>query len=160
MEMGEMFAPLVTEVLRSIVQHGADSHADSKELRMLRSVVRERLRRDMRYNAELLSEQKLDHNFRVLNLATDALDFVASQGVPLEIILNRSTSEKVLRSAAGDNAKHISHLLRLTTEAELIERLIHRIRIVRLRAQCDVGLGDAAYLRKLIVAAHLSLSEG
>lgn len=159
MEIGEMFAPLVTEVLRGMAQHGATSHAESKELKMLRSVVRERLRRDMRYNAELLNEQKLDPNVRVLNMATNALDFVASQGVPLEILLNRPVPEQILRTAAGENAKHLAHLLQLTTEAVLIERLMHRFRIVTIRAQCDVGLGDTAYLRKMIVAAHMSLSE-
>lgn len=160
MDISEMFAPLVTEALRGVVQHGANSHAESTELKMLRSVVRERLRRDMRYNAELLNEQKLDANVRVLNLASNALDFVSNQGVPLEILLNRPVSEKILRTTAGDNAKHVAHLMQLTTEAELIERLMHRFKIVTIRAQCDVGLGDTSYLRKLIVAAHMSLSEG
>ena len=158
MEISEMLSPLVTDALRGMIQHGTKSHADNKEMETLRVVVREQLRREMRYNAELMNEQKLDVDSRVLNLETDALDFVFGQGVPLSILLNRPLSEDTLRTAAGDNKKHAAHLLELKTEADLIERALHRIRMVKIRAKYGLGLGDVAYLRKLLVASHLSLS--
>ena len=158
MEISEMLSPLVTDALRGMIQHGTNSHADNKEMETLRVVVREQLRREMRYNAELMNEQKLDLAVRVLNLETDALGFVFGQGIPLSTLLNRPLSEDTLRTAAGDSKKHAEHLLQLKTEAELIERALHRIRMVKIRAKFDLGLGDVPYLRKLIVASHLSLS--
>lgn len=158
MEISETLSSLVMDALRSMAQNGAKANADSKEIETLRVVVREQLRREMRYNAELLNEQKLDMAVRVLNLETVALDFAFNQGVPLSVLLNRALSENTLRTIAGNNIKHAAHLLQLKTEAELLERALHRIRMVKIRAQCDLGLGDVPYLRKLIVASHLSLS--
>ena len=158
MEISETLSSLVMDALRSMAQNGAKANADSKEIETLRVVVREQLRREMRYNAELLNEQKLHMNVRALNLETAALDLAFNQGVPLSILLNRTLSEDTLRTAAGDSKKHAAHLLQLKTEAELIERTLHRIRMVQIRAKYDLGLGDVPYLRKLIVASHLSLS--
>lgn len=158
MEISELLSPLVTDALRGMIQHGTKSHADNKEMETLRVVVREQLRRELRYNAELMKEQNLDINVRVLNLETDALDIAFNQGVPLSILLNRALSEDTLRAAAGESKAHAAHLLQLKTEAELIERALHRIRMVKIRAKYGLGLGDVAYLRKLIVASHLSLS--
>ena len=159
MDISEMFAPLVMDVLRGMIKHGANSQADDKELEALRTVLRERLHRDMRYNAELLKEQKLDVNVRVLNLETDALEFVITQGVPLQTLLKRSISESVLQKAAGGNEKHLADLSALNSEAKLLERLMHRMKLAKIRARYDVNLGDVAYLRKLVVAAQLALSE-
>lgn len=158
MEISELLSPLVTDALRGMIQHGTKTHADNKEMETLRVVVREQLRREMRYNAELMNEQKLDLDSRVLNLETAALDFVFGQGVPLSILLNRPLSEDTLETAAAGNKKHAAHLLQLKTEADLVERALHRIRMVKIRAKYGLGLGDVSYLRKLIVASHLSLS--
>ena len=159
MDISEVFAPLVMDVLRGIVQNGAKANEDNKELEALRLVVREQLRREMRYNTELLNEQQLDPNIRVLNLEKEALEFVFGQAVPLNMLLNRPVSENILRTAAGSSQKHTALLLELNSEAKLLERLMDRMRVVKIRAQYDVNLGDVAYLRKLVAAAQLALSE-
>jgi hypothetical protein len=159
MDISEMLAPLVMDVLRGRIKHGANSQADSKELEALRTVLRERLRREMRYNAELLKEQKLDANIRILNLETDTLEFAVTQGVPLQTLLNRSISESVLQKAAGGSVKHLADLLALNSEDKLIERLMHRVKVVKIRAKYGISLGDVSYLRKLVFAAQLALSE-
>ena len=159
MDISEIFAPLVMDVLRGMIKHGANSQADEKELEALRTVLRERLHRDMRYNAELFKEQQLDIAVRVLNLETDTLEFVVTQGVPLQTLLNRPISESVLRKAAGGSEKHLADLLALNSEAKLMERLLHRMKLVKIRARYDIRLGDVSYLRKLVVAAQLALSE-
>lgn len=158
-DISEMLSPMVTDVLRGMIQHGTKASTDNKELEALRTVLRERLHRDMRYNAELLKEQQLDIAVRVLNLERDTLEFVVTQGIPLQTLLNRPVSESVLRKAAGGSDKHLADLLALKSEADLIERLLHRMKLVKIRAQYDIRLGDLSYLRKLVFAAQLTLSE-
>lgn len=158
-DISEMLSPMATDVLRSMIQHGTKSSANSKEIEALRGIVREQLLRELRYNAELLNEQQLDAAVRVLNLETKALDFVCDQAIPLQTLLDRSISESVLQKAAGGNKKHSMHLSKLNSEAELIERLIHRIKVVQIRARYDVTLGDISYLRKLLIAAQIALSQ-
>ena len=159
MDISEMFAPLVMDVLRGMVQNGAKANEDNNELGAMRLIVREQLRREMRYNAALLNEQQLDPNIRVLNLEKEALEFVFGQAVPLNMLLNRSVSESNLRTAAGSSQKHTALLLELNSEAKLVESIRRRIKIITVKAQYNIGLGDVAYLRKLIVAAQLALSE-
>jgi hypothetical protein len=158
-DISEMLSPMVTDVLRGMIQHGTKSHENSKEIEALRTVLRERLLREMRYNAELLKEQKLDENVRVLNVETDTLEFAVTQGVPLQMLLNRSISDSVLQKAAGGSDKHLADLLALNSEDKLIERLMHRVKVVKIRAKYGISLGDVSYLRKLVFAAQLALSE-
>ena len=158
-DISEMLSPMVTDVLRGMIQHGTKASADNKELEALRVVVREQLRREMRYNAELLNEQKIDPASRILHLEKEALEFVFAQGIPLSILLDRAVPEHIIRTAAGSSQRHTMHLMLLTTEAELMERLTHRMKIATMRAKYDIGLGDISYLRKLIVAAHLTFAQ-
>jgi hypothetical protein len=157
LELAGMYGPTIADILKKMIQNGTDSPETQREISALRDVLRERVRRDMRFNTELLDEQKLYISNRILNLECNALEFAFGQSIPVKILFNTPVSEEVLSRGAGGSALHRARMLDLDNEAKLMERTLHRIRVARIRAQFDLPIGDIAYLRKLMKTLEIAL---
>lgn len=157
-DIATMLTPAIADLIKKFAEKGLDSHEAAKELDMLSMVMRERVRRDMRYNAELMSDARLDPPVKILNFETEALDFVCEQGIPLAMLFNRSLSEAQQLSFAGADKSHIKWFRELDTEAKLVERTLHRAKIAQLKAKYGLPVGDITYLRKLTRAVEIVLS--
>lgn len=157
-DVASMFTPVINDVLKKIVEHGLNSRETEKELSNLRAVLREKVRREIRYNQELLDETKLDAGIRVLNMDLDALRFACEQSIPMNLLFNQQIDEAVLLKGAGESLLFRRRLLALDTETKLMERLLHRVRITKIRAKYDLPLGDLSYIRKLMRTLEVALA--
>ncbi len=88
----------------------------------------------------------------------DALRFACEQSIPINLLFNQQIDEVVLIKGAGENLLFRQRLLTLDTEAKLMERLLHRARIIKIRAQYDLPLGDLSYMRKLMRTLEVALA--
>ena len=158
MDMDMMFTPAISELVKTLIGKGATKLEDEKQIATLRMLLRERIRREARFNRELLNHTKLDLNVRLDNLKTEALEYACGQPLPIEILFSGELNSALMQLLAGDSAKHRMHFARLQTEADLIERLLHRVKLAQLRANEDVSPGDVSYLKKLNNATHAAMS--
>ena len=157
-DMDVMFTPVIGELVKTLVGKGASAIEDNEQVNTLRMLLRERLRREVRFNRELLSENQLDLSVRINKLETEVLEYVCAQAVPLEKLFNNELDSDRMRFFAGENASHRMNMAMLGTEAQLIEQLLHRIKLAKLRITEGVRPGDVSYLKKLIQALQSTLS--
>jgi hypothetical protein len=157
-DMDVIFTPVIGELVKTLVGKGASAIEDNEQVTTLRMLLRERLRREVRFNRELLSENQLDLSVRIDKLETEVLEYVCAQAVPLEKLFNKALDSDRMRFFAGENASHKMHMAMLGTEAQLIERLLHRTKLAKLRVAEGVRPGDVSYLKKLIQALQSTLS--
>ena len=157
MNMDVIFTPVIGEIVKALVGKGASAIEDNEQVTTLRMLLRERLRREVRFNNELLSDNQLDLSIRIYKLEIDALEYVCTQALPLETLFNGELDDNRVRFFAGDNGSHRMHMAMLSTEAQLIERLLHRIKLAKLRVEEGVRPGDVSYLKKLMRALQSTL---
>ena len=106
MDMDVMFTPVIGELVRTLVGKGASAIEDNEQVTTLRMLLRECLRREVRFNRELLSENQLDLSVRIYKLETEVLEYVCAQAVPLEKLFNKELDSYRMRFFAGENASH------------------------------------------------------
>lgn len=157
MDMDVMFTPVIGELVKALVGKGVSKIEDDKQVSTLRMLLRERVRREARLNREILEDAKLDLKVRIQKLETAALEYVCSQAIPLAVLFNGELNEAKMAVFAGDSEKHKMHFLMLQTEADLVERLFHRIKLAQLRVNENVSPGDISYLKKLNMATRSAM---
>jgi hypothetical protein len=94
---------------------------------------------------------------RIKSLNIEAIEYVCSQAIPIGVLFNGELNEMKMSFFAGDNRKHRAHFLVMGIEADLIERLLHRIKLAQLRVSEGVSPGDVSYLKKLIMATRSAM---
>lgn len=157
MDMDVMFTPVIGELVKALVGKGVSKIEDNEQVSTLRMLLRERVRREARLNREILEDTKLDLKVRIQKLETAALEYVYSQAIPLAVLFNAELNEAMMAIFAGDSERHKMHFLLLKTEADLVERLFHRIKLAQLRVNENVSPGDVSYLKKLNMATRSAM---
>lgn len=159
MDLEAVFTPIIGDFVKSLVSKGVTKLEGEKEIETLRLLLRERVRREARFNREVMDDAKLDLSVRIKNFRTDALDYVCGQPIPIAIIFNRELDKDWLLFLAGESAKHRMHFAGFKTEAHLIDRLLHRAKLAQLRVREGVSPGDVSYLKKLNNATHAAMMK-
>ncbi len=157
MELVSFFAPTLNSLVELSVKKGIDYASKSIEFSNFQLLLRERLRREMKYNLDLLSETRLSSVVKISGLDLRTVDFIFSQPWPLRKIFPKNITEELNSvMATGDN-RHQIWSRDIESECDLIERIWLRISIARKRADSRVSTGDLAYLKKLLLVLKTSL---
>lgn len=156
---------LLSGIVSTIASLGAEQWRRSSEVGFLRDALRERLHREVRLNLELyeiLSEEEQLPRFDEL-MSADAFLEVCSLNLPLSRILGSDPLPTEVRDlllqkgAATPNGNFVNWSQNIQCEIELIERVWHRMRVLRIRGRIDGSLGNLEYLRHLLRALDASL---
>lgn len=158
MDMDVIFTPIIGDLVKTLMGKGVNKLEEDEQISTLRMLLRERVRREARFNREILDDAKLDLNVRIQKLDTRALEYVCNQAIPLAVLFNGELNNLKMDIFAGENQQHKMHFLMLKTEADLVERLFHRIKVAQLRVNEGISPGDVSYLKKLNMAARAHLT--
>jgi hypothetical protein len=153
-----VLGPALNSAMQRILEKGVDSLTDTQG-KNLRGVLRERLKREVRFNSELLSESGIPISDKLEQFDLRAIEFLFSQPLPLKSLFPKELSESIRKKIAGSNQKHRNWIDGLYCEADLIERTWLRMSIAKFRVRNRISLGDTEYLRRLIIALSVSLFE-
>jgi hypothetical protein len=159
MPIEAFLVPIINKVVGIAFGEGIDAAKTSFETRNLRRLMRDRLLREARLNDELMQYEQLSESERVSLMTTEALDFIMSQPLPLDIFfdVNMEPDLKVFREAKND--KHTAWASTIKSERDLVERWWHRVRLAQVRQTVGMSPGDFDYLRLLCRALHSTLKE-
>ena len=152
-------------IVSTIASLSAERWARSTEVRFLRDALRERLHREVRLNLELyeiLSDEGQLPRFDELMYA-DAFREVSLLNLPLSRILGSDPLPTEVRdlllqkAAVTPHGNFVNWSQNIHSEIDLIERVWHRMRVLRIRARIDGSLGNLEYLHHLLRALDGSL---
>jgi len=146
---------LLTPILGKLFETGIDQWNDKQSFKNIRLAVRDRLRREARLNAELLNNIK--GKGKVIDeLSTRALQEVFEMPIPVSKILDEELSPNVLGILAKNkNYKRWTENVR--NEAQLVERLWQRTRMLEIRVKKQEGSPNVNYVCVLNRALAVSL---
>ncbi|MDD2546294.1 MAG: hypothetical protein PHI55_08435 [Burkholderiaceae bacterium] len=153
----------------ALISLGLEKWGTAKEARLLRAAIRDRLHREVKLNLEVWklydkAEQPAIDLADLVSVA--AFNEVCSLNLPLWAVLaDRPALSPTVQGHLQQtgNAQRNGNYVRLTadiaTEIDLIERIWHRLRVLKARHSLDGSLGDCAYLMHLHAALDLHLRE-
>jgi hypothetical protein len=160
-EVGGFLAPVVSDVLKSIVGGTAQKIGQELErhsaVRNLRIVIRERLKREINFNLEILKEDRIPIESRIEELDISVVQFLFSQPLPLNAFL---TTE--LPANAEQKLKKLEHRnwsVENYSEVNLLERIWLRISVAKMRSKHCISPGDVEYLGELFICLFDSLKK-
>lgn len=163
--MFELFSGVTTK----LVGLGLEKWGSAKEARLLRAAIRDRLHRDVKLNLEVwkLYEKSEDPATALADLiSVTAFNEVCSLNLPLWAVLSdmpalsRNVQDHMQQNnVAHPNGNYSRWTADIHTEIDLIERIWHRLRVLKARCSLDGSLGDCAYLMHLHTALDLHLRE-
>jgi hypothetical protein len=153
-----LLGPALNSAVQRILEKGFDSLTDTQG-KNLQAILRERLKREVRFNSELLSESGISVAERLEQFDLRAIEFLFSQPLPLKSLFPRELSDLSRKKIAGGNQKHKKWIDGLSCEADVIERAWLRMSIAKFRVKNRLSLGDTEYLRHLVIGLSASLAE-
>lgn len=140
----------------------------------LRAALREQLRREARYNHEVLalalvprrgadSDDHLPTAVVLDKLRFNALDTLLKQPFPVAKVLRRelSVSANSLLSAGAEDldGRYVRWIQGIQSESDLLERIWLRFYVASARHDLQIGQADLRYLRHLIGALEVTLRD-
>ena len=158
MEIVTYFVPTMMDLLKTVMEKGIKRVEDNIALKNFRSVIRERLVREVKFNLEVLKDEHLSIQEKMSELDIKVIEFVFSQPLPLEIFfsttLPKDAEAQLLKlKNRGWSEENFS-------EVNLIERLWLRVSIAKLRTRHEASPGDIKYLGRLFLCLRESLRGG
>ena len=147
------------------LQKGWDSLEKGSEAKKLRLAIRSRLARETRFNLEVF--KGLDDPDKLSLVAAacsiEAIDEICSLNIPISLFFDgEELPEGVIEYLRGEsvsNGNFKKWTADIHNEVELVERVWHRLRILKVRYTQQVALGDLDYGRHLLQALLQSLTE-
>lgn len=150
--------PAFNKVLATALGEGIDLAKNSSETRNLRRLMRQRLTREAKLNSELMNYQHLTVDQKVSAITTEAIDFIMSQPLSLEVFFDiEPWDDFSFHDAANDN--HTIWSMSIKSERDLVERWWHRVRLAKIRQDAGVSSGDFEYLSMLCRVLHSTLKD-
>lgn len=161
---------LLSGLIGTIFSKGLDYWNGSREARLVKLALRDRLHREVRLNLEIwkLFDQRKNKptpEFLASLLSIKAFDEVCTLNFPLsELLGTERLSPNVCRHLQLEGKTNANKRVRqrvksISTEVDLIERIWHRLHILKERQQLGGSLGDNDYLKHLLVCLDISLNE-
>lgn len=161
---------LLSGLIGTIFSKGLDHWNGSREARLVKLALRDRLHREVRLNLEiwkLFDQRKNKPTPEVLAslLSVKAFDEICTLNFPLSELLGAEclpsdvSRHLQLEGKPNANKKFKQRVKSITSEVDLIERIWHRLHILKARQQLSGSLGDIDYLKHLLVGLDIALSE-
>lgn len=157
---------MLDTIISVLIQKGFDGKEKSYESALLRDSLRERLAREVRLNLamwDLPASKPRPQAFAAM-VSRDAFDSVCMLNLPLRLILDASglaTDAKALLEAGppsdSSDARFKLWAVGITNEIILVERIWHRLCVLKYRQNLDGSLGNLEYLMHLHRALELTL---
>ena len=158
-----MIESLIVSPIATLI---AEFYKDDSKSKLFRAAIRDRLRREVRFNLEvfeLLNEKKFPVESILAAMEFSAISELFHLPIPVQKILNshglHDSAKAVLEQqyAIKQNKKHIAWAKTINNECELLERIWQRIAVLRVRTTKEVGQGDVPYLLRLMHAFEATL---
>jgi hypothetical protein len=150
------------KIAEELVGVSVGKWAETNNFKVLKKITHGRLIREVRLNKEILNDSwgtKAPQTSVFMNsLSSHAFDLIIESGMPLETIFEKKLQDKV-KAFFKKNKKIETWTSGLTTEATLIERAYHRLKVAKIKVSLDLDPGDLNYLRYLFVAIDMSLTS-
>lgn len=160
---------MLDSVISLLLEKSLDGRAKSAESSMLREALRERLAREVRLNLAMwdLPATKPQPEIFASLVCIEAFDAICTLNLPLRLILNQdglSISARRYIEAEAAKEKSDSRFKQWTAdinnEVVLVERIWHRLRVLRYRQNLNGSFGNLEYLMHLHRALLLTLQPG
>ena len=147
---------IIDKIVEAVIELGYEGYKTSKETKLLRLIVKENIKRELNSNLALLDEVskvdrttpiKADEIKRILisELTFDEFETYCKLHLPLSLLLPSVLDHK------NTPKKYKSRIIDIEYESDLVERIYHRLQILKVRANKDLELGDIKYIRALIL---------
>ena len=162
------------EVLSGLVPtlfaKGLERWSSTKEAEWFKAAIRNRLLREVRLNLEIWKlfdrpKEIPDPSKLAELLSIQAFNEVCTLSLPLsELMGSEPLGADVLRylrmeEHPNPNKSYQNWVKTIETEVDLIERIWHRLHVLKARHQLGGELGDNAYLMHLLRGLDMSLKE-
>ena len=151
---------LVLPLAHDAIKLGLDVVKKRTDFKNLQILLREQLLREVRLNIEILKELGIDHAKSVILLRTGMIEQICEQPLPVSLLFNEVISQEVRSTIFGKDGHKTSYVRRISgikTEADLIERILFRVAVAKLRAENGSEKGDIAYIKRLLMGLECSL---
>jgi len=158
---------ILGQLLSKAIDMGVDVVTSNKQFKQLKQVVIEKTARELRFNSELLGERipKSDLadekviDILIGSLSTDSFDELIKSSVPLiiifdEYILDANDWLAYQKTLKKESRQMLGWAKGIKSQAELIERIYHRTKIIKLFCTMNMrkGLVSIQYIKFLILA--------
>ena len=171
---GKRVIDLILSATQTLITKGVEFFQKSEETKRLRLCVQDRLRRELRFNREILDElarmeegkNRWDGRERrrlVKALNTAAIDAVDGGMIPSGLLLEGDLQpQSFFMSWKGSEAPaaYTVRVREVRTQAQLVERTYHRIRLYKLYGNSPERETDVQYLCFLVAKTLEALGQG
>lgn len=171
---GKRVIDLILSATQTLITKGVEFFQKSEETKRLRLCVQDRLRRELRFNREILDElarmeegkNRWDGRERrrlVKALNTTAFDAVDGGMIPSGLLLEGDLQpQSFFMSWKGSEAPaaYTVRVREVRTQAQLVERTYHRIRLYKLYGNSPERETDVQYLCFLVAKTLEALGQG
>lgn len=154
---------MIERLLMFSLEKGWGALEKGANTKKLRQAVRARLARETRFNLELwqLSHKKMGKSLFAEGCRLDAIEEVCSLSVPISLFFDDNGLNKDAASLlVGDtvtNENYKKWAAEISNEVDLIERVWHRLQLLKIRHAQAVPLGDVRYACHLLRGLDKSL---
>jgi hypothetical protein len=152
-----MVFDLITPMVSKLFEASIDQWNNKQSFKNIRLAVRDRLRREARLNAELLSKIKGKTGI-IDELTTKALREVFEMPIPISKILDKNLDQNVM-AILTKNKNYKRWTANVRNETQLVERLWQRTRMLEIRVKNHEGRPNVHYVCVLSRALAISLEE-
>lgn len=156
---------LFSGVFSNLISKGLETWSEAKETELLRAAIRSRLHREVKLNLEIWKLVRKEAENVVLAdlVSSDAFSEICSLNLPLDALLGRDPLplevfqllQQYQNTSANQN--YINWAKEIQTEIDLIERIWHRLRVLKVRKELNGSMGDTGYLFHLHAALEICL---
>lgn len=170
---------ILTVELTELLKEGWSAYQKKESTKALQDCVHEAIRRELSFNAEILSELGRtkesgneefpcwagDERLRLIRaLRTKAFDSLESHLMPLKVFFNEPVTESEHSDVFGikDEREYPAHYARVRyigTQAELLERTYHRLHFFKLYEEANGRKPSLTYMQYLVACALRSLRK-
>ncbi len=155
----------LTGPANTLLSTGLDAFMKSRERKNLQLAVRDRILREVRFNktilGEILDTPKMPVARRVAlagALRTQAFDDLDAGILPLKVFFDELIDPATWPGSFSRKKSYLRNLASTETTADLVERLYHRIRIVKATAELGTVF-DTGYIVFMLIGMETACRE-
>jgi hypothetical protein len=157
----DVFSSMIHLLSEKAVSIGVDKLIKSAEFKHTQFIMRERLLREIKFNSEINRLPKITVDQAIDNYETKILYGLIEQPFVLQSIFPKPLDQDLPDQI---NKRFMNRAVRIwislhDNEAELIEKLITRLKTHKLRKSLAINAGAKVYVMALVEALYLSLQR-
>ena len=154
-----MLDMFLSPTLKLLFDYGFERFKSRKQVKTIRKVLSERLLREIKLNLEIFSDLKDEEEIAIKAIDTSIIEAIFSQPIPLGLLFDNRIPDGDREDACQENQNYRNWMQTILTEADLIERVWHRLAIAKFRQSNNISKGDIKYLKQLLLLMKVCLSR-